>query len=307
MFEIETLDIRDSRIFLAQAFEHGVQNETISFDRLEILHEQIVAISNKLITVKVRDSSSKHEIENWVTNAFILISLGLEYASKGDLVKAVNLLNQNDLVKFFQIGNTLAKRLTEYAKEVKENAILVSSDIDQIEVTLEKIEIYNAYENQFFEAVISLQLNIVNAKIILESSGKHRPITAISDLNLVRSMLENLERRSEYYHTLPKSKIFDANFADLEFVDGSEIVLTQALMINLALYRQLEFHVTQEDIDNFHDICYDEEFDTIRKDTVDLLIGWIGHFLDQAGRDERVKHYAIEYWRYCLEKLAEIV
>jgi len=306
MIEIEPLATCDFRMFLAQAFEYGIQNDIISFDRMDILHEQILAISNKLITVKTRDSSSKYEIENWVTNAFCLISLGLEYAIKGDLIKAAKLLNRNDLIKFFQIGNTLTKRLTKYTKKVREDAVLVSPDIDQIEVIREEIKIYNTYEEQLFEALMSLQLNIDRADIVLDFSETLRPITAMNDLNIANSMLRNLELRSEYYRTLPQSKIFDADFTSLEDEDVSGIAITQALMINLALYRQLEFHVNQEDIGNFHDICYDKKSNTINKATVDLLIGWIGHFLDKAGKTEQVKRYTIQYWRYCLDKLEKV-
>lgn len=307
MFEIERLANQDSRMFLAQAFEYGVQNDVISSDRLDVLHEQIVAISNKLITVRVRDSSSKYEIQNWITNAFGLISLGLEYAtSNGDLAKAAKLLNQNKLIKFFQIGNTLAKRLTEYARQVKENGVLVSPVTKQIEVTREEVKIYNTYEEQFLETVMQLQLNIDHADVVLDSLEKLRPIIAMEDLNLAKLMLNNLELRSKYYRILPKDKIFDADFTALETIDSSEMI-TQALMINLALYRQLEFHVNQEDIDNFHDIFYDDKSNTIKKETVHLLIGWIGHFLDEAGQAEEVKRYTVQYWRYCLDKLKGIL
>jgi len=308
VFEIERVANQDSRIFLARAFEYGVQNDVISSDRLDVLHEQIVAISNKLITVRVRDSSSKYEIQNWVTNAFGLISLGLEYAtSNGDLAKAAKLLNQNKLIKFFQIGNTLAKRLTEHARQVKEDGVLVSPVTDQqIEVTREEVKIYNTYEGLFLEEVMRLQLNIDHADVVLESHEKLRPVIAMEDLNLAKLMLNNLELRSKYYRILPKDKIFDADFTALEAIDSSEMI-TQALMINLALYRQLEFHVNQEDIDNFHDIFYDDESNTIKKETVHLLIGWIGHFLDEAGQSEEVKRYTVQYWRYCLEQLKEIL
>lgn len=307
MFEIERLANQDSRMFLARVFEYGVQNDVISSDRLDVLHEQIVAISNKLITVRVRDSSSKYEIQNWVTNAFGLISLGLEYAtSNGDLAKAAKLLNQNKLIKFFQIGNTLAKRLTEYARQVKENGVLVSPVTKQIEVTREEVKIYNTYEEQFLETVMQLQLNIDHADVVLDSHEKLRPIIAMEDLNLAKLMLNNLELRSKYYRILPKDKIFDADFTALETIDSSEMI-TQALMINLALYRQLEFHVNQEDIDNFHDIFYDDESNTIKKETVHLLIGWIGHFLDEADQAEEVKRYTVQYWHYCLDKLKGIL
>jgi len=317
MFEVDTIAERNSKIFLAQAFKYGVNNDIISFDRLDILHEQILAISNKLITVKVRDSSSKYEIENWVTNAFILISLGLEFASKGDIPQAAKLLNLNELVKFFQIGNTLAKKLIEYAQNVKTDAILVSHDNDNksdssdeslypIEITQEEFKLYNAYEEKFLGNLESLQLNIEYTKVVLDYSGTFRPITSIKELELARTMLNNLDCRSKYYHSLPKQKIFDADFTDLESVNGSEIVITQALMINLALYHKLEFYVTKDEIKQFLDICFDEESDEIKKEEMDFLIGWVQHFLEQAEKSEKVKHYTIDYWRYCLGKLCNL-
>lgn len=304
MFEIEIGDSQNNRIFLAQVIKHGVKNELVSTERLDVLHDQIVAISNKLITVKVRDSSSEYEVENWITNAFCLISLGLEYASKGDLVKAAKLLSQNDLIKFFQIGNTLAKRLTEYAREVKEKGILFSSVNNKIEVVREELKIYNVYEEEFLEALLSLQLNTEHADVVIDSREKLRPIISIDDLTLARTMLNNLELRSKYYRTVTKNKLFDADFTALDFIDSSKAA-TQALMINLALYRQLEFHVTQKDIDEFWDTFYEEESDTIKSDTVHLLTDWIENFLEEAGQTEQVKSYTVKYWHYCLNKLKE--
>ena len=74
-------------------------------------------------------------------------------------------------------------------------------------------------------------------------------------------------------------------------------------MVNLILYREIDFHLTPEDWDNFLDIAYDTENNAIKKDTHDRLLGWIGHYLNEMGQAEEVRKYAVNYWRHCLKQV----
>jgi hypothetical protein len=101
---------------------------------------------------------------------------------------------------------------------------------------------------------------------------------------------------------LPQEKVFAAEYPP-GTDDDTTRQLTTALMVNLTLYREIDFHLDPKDWDNFRDIAYDAEHGSVKKASRDGLLGWIGHYLEVAGVPHEVKKYAVEYWRNCLRLL----
>jgi hypothetical protein len=86
--------------------------------------------------------------------------------------------------------------------------------------------------------------------------------------------------------------------------------ITQALIVNLALNQQVRFRVEREDLTKFQKVCCDSTTGKINNATRDSLLKWVENYfenrmLEFGEQDESVKRYAIEYWKYCIEKLRE--
>ena len=303
MLEADALTHYDSRLFLAQTLEHGQQTGQISPARLDKIHQDIASLAQKLIAIKVEDLSSRAEIRGQIQEAFTLTSLGLEYGCEGALDKSVRLLNSNRLIKFFQIGNTLVDKLAERSQNTLEKAVLISPAMQTVEQ--EKIPAYNEWESDFLESIIERKLAIDAAQISLNQlSANPRSLMGLADINIANQQLDYINRRFSYLQALPQEKIFAVDYPpdnDYDIVRQ----ITIALMVNLALYREVDFHLDEEDLDNFCSIAYDIEGCTVKKASQDLLLGWIRGYMEVAGQPEEVKEYAVEYWKYCLSVFDE--
>lgn len=295
MFEIDTLAYYDNRLFLAQTLSHGHDIGEIVHEKADSIHQEIAALSHKLITIKAEDFSSRSELRKHIQDTFLLSSLGLEYGSQGDLDKAVRLLNRNEIIKFFQIGNTLIDKLVKHSQDTLKQAVLVSPE------TL-KIPVYNEWEREFIEAIPKHKLVINTPQVVLYQISPPRPITHLIDLTVATQQLDHINYRSSYLHSLPTAKLFAVEY--LPNTDGDTArEITTALMVNLLLYREIDFHLDPADLDNFRDIVYDAERGEIQKASKERLLAWIGHYLDLADKPDNVKKYAVAYWRECLRFL----
>ena len=305
MLEADALTQYDSRLFLAQTLEHGQKTGRISPARLDKIHQDIASLAQKLIAIKVEDLSSRSEIRGQIQEAFTLTSLGLEYGCEGALDKSVRLLNSNRLVKFFQIGNTLVDQLVERSRNTLEKAVLISPAMQAVDQ--EKILAYNEWESDFLELISERKLAIDAAQISLyQLSTNPRSLMSLADVNIANQQLDYINHRLSYLQALPQEKIFAVDY--LPDTDGDTArQITIALMINLVLYREIDFHLDEEDLDNFWDIAYDIEGCTVKKTSQDLLLNWIQGYMDVAGQPEEVKKYAVEYWKYCLSILKDVV
>ena len=301
MFEADALIHYDNRLFLAQTLEHGQNTGRISVEHLDKIHQDIATLAHKLITIKVEDLSSRAEIRGQIQEAFALTSLGLEYGCKGDLDKSIRLLNKNRLIKFFKIGNTLVDQLVERSQTTLEKAVLISPETPVIRIVAqERMPAYNEWERDFLESVIERKLVIDAAQVSLHQlSATPRPLMSLADIAIANRQLDYLNHRFSYLHALPQEKIFAADYPPNTDGDTAREITT-ALMVNLILYREIDFHLDRADLDSFRDIAYDAEHGVVKKASQDLLLGWIGHYMDLADQPEEVKKYAVEYWRYCL-------
>ena len=305
MLEADALTHYDSRLFLAQTLEHGQQTEQISPVHLDKIHHDIASLAQKLIAIKVEDLSSRAEIRGQIQEAFTLTSLGLEYGCKGALDKSVRLLTSNRLVKFFQIGNTLVDKLAERSQNTLEKALLISPAIRTVEQ--ENIPVYNEWESDFLESIVERKLAIDAPQISLSQlSTNPRSLMSLADINIANQQLDYINLRFNYLQALPQEKIFAVDYPpDTDSDTARQVTIT--LMVNLVLYREVDFHLDEEDLDNFCNIAYDIEHGTVKKASQDLLLGWIQGYMEVAGQPDDVKKYAVEYWRYCLSVFRALV
>ena len=305
MLEADALTQYDSRLFLAQTLEHGQKMGQISPARLDKIHQDIASLAHKLIAIKVEDLSSRSEIRGQIQEAFTLTSLGLEYGCKGALDKSVRLLSSNRLVKFFQIGNTLVDKLVERSRNTLEKGILIPPAMQTVEQ--EKIPAYNEWESDFLESIIGRKLAIDAAQISLNQlSANPRSLMHLADISVANQQLDYINLRLSYLQALPQEKIFAVDYPPDTDCDATRHI-TIALMVNLVLYREVDFHLDEEDLDNFCNIAYDIESCTVKKASQDLLLEWIRSYMDVVGQPEEVKQYAVEYWRYCLSIFENLV
>ena len=305
MFDADALTHYDSRLFLVQTLEYGQKTGQISPTCLDKIHHDIASLAQKLIAIKVEDLSSRAEIRGQVQEAFTLTSLGLEYGCDGVLDKSVRLLNSNRLIKFFQIGNTLVDKLVERSQNTLEKAVLTSPAVHSVEP--EGIPAFNEWERDFLALVVERKLAIDAAQLSLyQLSTNPRPLMSLADINIVSQQIDYIDHRFSYLQALPQEEIFSVDYPpDTESDTARQI--TTALMVNLVLYREVDFHLDEEDLDNFCDIAYDIEDCVIKKGSQDLLLGWIRSYMDVAGQPEEVKRYAVEYWKYCLSVFTDLI
>ena len=303
MFEADALAHYDSRLFLAQTLEHGQKTGRISTARLDKTHQDIASLAQKLIAIKVEDLSSNAEIRGQIQDAFALTSLGLEYSCEGILDKSVRLLNSNRLIKFFQIGNTLVDKLVERSQTTLEKAVLISPPT--LSLDPEKIPAYNESERDFLELIAERKLAIDAAQISLyQLSTNPRSLMGSADIKIANQQLDYIHQRLSYLQALPQENIFAVDYPpDTDFDTPRRITI--ALMVNLVLYREVDFHLDEEDLDNFRDIAYDIEECAVKKESQELLLNWIQDYMEVVGQPEAVKEYAVEYWKYCLSVFEE--
>ena len=305
MLEADALTHYDSQLFLAQTLEHGQKTEQILPAHLDKIHHDIASLAQKLIAIKVEDLSSRSEIRGQIQEAFTLTSLGLEYGCEGALDKSVRLLNSNRLVKFFQIGNTIVDKLVERSQNTLEKAILISPTVQTVEP--ETIPAYNEWEGDFLELIIERKLAIDTPQSSLNQlSANPRSLMSLADINVANQQIDYIDLRFSYLQALPPEKIFAVDYPP--DTDGNTArQITIALMVNLVLYREVDFYLDEEDLDNFWDIAYDIESCTVKQASQDLLLEWIRSYMDVVGQPEEVKKYAVEYWRYCLSIFEKLI
>jgi len=179
----------------------------------------------------------------------------------------------------------------------------------------DELELYSALEKQFIAVLLDEnRIMIDHADMEIETTVPPQPIGSLADVTIAEKMLDNLALRTEYMHYLITDGI-DAEVM-LDAVYNPARKITQALIVNLALNQQVgevsatSFHVEREDLTKFQKVCCDSATGKINNATRDFLLKWVENYfenrmLEFGEHDESVKRYAIEYWKYCIEKLRE--
>ena len=303
MFDIDVPAQYDRRLFLSRTLVRGDEAGEISYAKEEAIRQEIAALSHKLITVKTEDVASMQQLRQQVQEAFVLVNLGLEYGSHGELDRSVRLLKNNQVVKFFQIGNTLISELRDRCHDTLENAVLASPESSAFtHHAADDIPVYNEWERQFLDGINKHKLVIDSPQVMLRGVTPPRPITDLADLAIVSRQLDNIDNRLAYIHTLPLQKVLDAEYRVNTDGDTAREI-TIALIVNLVLYHEIDFYFDNDDLKNLREVAYDSESGQIIGDSSDRLIKWIQHYLDRDSLSERVKNYAVAYWQDALKVL----
>ncbi len=295
----------DGRLFLAQALAHGDTFGGIPRERADTLYQNIAAIAHKLITMKTTDLSDQSGLRTQIQTAFTLTSLGLEYGSKGDLDKAVRLLCKNRVVKFFQIGNTLTEKLLDRARQLLQHGVILPPDRDEADVLgitatdleTEGIQIYTQAEQEFLKALLTYRTTIRSPQITIRDTEVPRALIHLAEVNMIDQQLACIENRCHYVKALPLDNLFALD-PPLSLFPNPIEHLTLGLIVNLVLYRQVDFQLDDDTRQDFYELVYvDGE---IRQSLRQQLLNWIAQYFEQAHQPEPVKTYAVSYWDDCL-------
>ena len=296
----------DRRLFLARALVHGDTLDRIPREQADALYQSIAAIAHKLITMKTADLSDASALRTHIQTAFTLTSLGLEYGSKGDLDKAVNLLPKNRIVKFFQIGNTLMEKLRDRARHLLEHAVIRPPSreaqsrlgTDYTDLETEGIQIYTQAELEFLKALLIYRISIRTLQVTIRDTETPRPLLHLTEVEMIDQQLACIEHRCDYVKALPLENLFTLD-PPLSIFPNPIEHLTTGLIANLVLYRQVDFQLDEDARQDFHQLAYvDGE---VRESFRQQLLNWIAQYLEQAQQPESVKRYAVSYWDDCLQ------
>lgn len=295
----------DGRLFLAQALAHGDTFGGISREQADALYQSIAAIAHKLITMKTSDLSDQSGLRTQIQTAFTLTSLGLEYGSKGDFDKAVRLLCKNRVVKFFQVGNTLTEKLLDRARQLLEHGVILPPDRDEervlgttyTDLETEGIQIYTQAELEFLKALLTYRTTIRSLQITIRDADVPRTLIHLAEVNMIDQQLACIENRCHYVKALPLDNLFALD-PPLSIFPNPIEHLTLGLIVNLVLYRQVDFQLDADTRQDFYKLAYvDGE---LRQSLRQQLLDWIAQYLEQAHQPEPVKAYAVSYWDDCL-------
>ena len=295
----------DGRLFLAQALAHGDTFGGIPRERADVLYQNIAAIAHKLITMKTTDLADQSGLRTQIQTAFTLTSLGLEYGSKGDLDKSVRLLCKNRVVKFFQIGNTLTERLLDRARHLLEHGVILPPERDEeralgttyTDLETEGIQIYTQAELEFLKALLTYRTTIRSLQITIRDTEAPRALIQLAEINMIDQQLACIENRCHYVKALPLDTLFALD-PPLSIFPNPIERLTLGLIVNLVLYRHVDFQLDDDTLQDFYQLVYvDGE---IRQSLRQQLLDWIAQYLEQAHQPEPVKAYAGSYWDECL-------
>ena len=295
----------DGHLFLAQALAHGDTFGGIPRERADTLYQNIAAIAHKLITMKTADLSDQSGLRTQIQTAFTLTSLGLEYGSKGDFDKAVRLLCKNRVVKFFQIGNTLTEKLLDRARHLLEDGVILPPDRDAeralgatyTDLETEGIQIYTQAEFEFLKALLTYRTTIRSHQITIRDTEVPRALIHLAEVNIIDQQLACIENRCHYVKALPLENLFALD-PPLSIFPNPIEHLTLGLIVNLVLYRQVDFQLDADTRQDFYELAYvDGE---VRQSLRQQLLDWIAQYLEQAHQPEPVRTYAVSYWDECL-------
>lgn len=296
----------DGRLFLAHAFVHADTLDRISRERMDTLYQNIAAIAHKLITMKTADLSDESALRTHIQTAFTLTSLGLEYGSKGNLDRAVQLLHKTRIVKFFQIGNTLMEKLLDRARHLLEHAVVLPPSPDEerplgvnyTDLETEGIQIYTQAELEFLKALLIYRTTVRTLQLTIRDTEPPRPLLHLAEVEMIDRQLACIEQRCDYVKALPLDDLFTLD-PPLSIFPNPIERLTLGLMVNLLLYRQVNFQLDEDARQDFHQLAYVDG--KVRGSFRQQLIDWITRYLEQAQQPEPVKMYAASYWEDCLQ------
>ena len=317
----------DPRLFLFKALTKLEERHDTPIGKMDELNSQILAIVNKLSMVKPADISKLSELRMVARDVILRLNLGVEHSSKENLAHATHLLLHNDIIRFYQIGNTLMVKLKNEAQEIRQRGQLTVSESETYPGMVMEMFLLNHAERYFLDELQFESLLISEASTVIESKGIPRrevidpisgaviehlslerqgdPIEQLSQVRVAERMLKNLSHRLDYLATIPfdlmtKEKDFRyaPNMAGAHNLGGR---ISCGIMVNLAIDSGKYFCVTLGDVQQFCEQCVGS--DGVAEEVEGILLKWLIEYLGTHQTTEAVVDYAYDYWMYWLEKL----
>ena len=301
----------DPRLFLFRALSELGELEEVPIERIDELNRQIVAIMNKRSVMEPVDISKLSELRTVARNVVLRLNLGLEHGSKLNLIRARHLLVHNDMIRFYQIGNTLMTKLRRDAESLCQRARLTIAESGMVQVgghpeAVTEMSLLSQIEEDFLSAVIDETLIIGKVAVVIESKAEQgQPIEQLSQVEIADGMLKNIGLRLDYLQTLPLYFLVkEKDFRYVESTGGSENLagkITCGMMVNLAIESGKHFCVTLDSIRRFREECVTA--DEISEAVEEKLLAWLLEYLETHQATEAVIDYAYDYCMYWLNQL----
>jgi hypothetical protein len=133
--------------------------------------------------------------------------------------------------------------------------------------------------------------------VTIRDADVPRTFIHLAEIDTIDRQLANIENRSHYVQALPLERLFALD-PPLSIFPNPIEHLTLGLIINLVLYRQIDFQLDEDARQDFHKLAYDEG--EIRQSLRQQLLDWISQYLEQTHQPDAVKTYAVAYWDDCL-------
>ena len=301
----------DPRLFLFRVLSELGELEEVPIERIDELNRQIVAIMNKRSVMEPVDISKLSELRGVARDVVLRLNLGLEHGSKLDLSRARHLLVHNDMIRFYQIGNTLMTKLKCDAEALQQRARLTIAESGMVQVgghpeAVMEMPLLSQIEEDFLPAVIDETLIIGEvAPVIQSKTEKGQPIEQLSQVEIADRMLKNIGLRLDYLQTLPLHLI--AKEKNFRYVEGMESLedlagkITCGMIVNLAINSGRYFCVTLDKVRKFCEECITA--DEISEAVEEKLLAWLLEYLETHQATEAVIDYAYDYWMYWLNQL----
>ena len=301
----------DPRLFLFRALSELGGLENVPIERIDELNRQIVAIMNKRSVMEPVDISKLSELRTVARDVILRLNLGLEHGSKLDLIRARHLLIHNDMIRFYQIGNTLMTKLKHDAEALRQRARLTIAESGMAQVgghpeAVVEMPLLSQIEEDFLSALIDENLIIGEVAAVIKSTNEQeQPIEQLNQVEIADGMLKNLASRLDYLQTLPLYLITkEKNFRYIGGAEWSENLagkITCGMMVNLAIEGGKHFSVTLDNVRSFRKECI--RADGISEAAEEKLLAWLIEYLETHQATEAVIDYAYDYWMYWLDQL----
>lgn len=301
----------DPRLFLFRALSELNELEETPIDRIDELNRQIVAIMNKRSVIEPVDISKLSELRTVARDVVLRLNLGLEHGSELDLIRARHLLIRNDMIRFYQIGNTLITKLKREAEALRQRARLTIAESGMMQLgghpeAVVEMALLSRIEEDFLSAVIDETLIIGEVTPVIQSKvEREQPIEQFSQVEIADGMLKNIGLRLDYLQTLPL--YFIAKEKDLRYAESLESSedlagkITCGMMVNLAINSGRYFCVTLDRVRSFREKGITP--DGISEAVEEKLLAWLLEYLETRQATEAVIDYAYDYWMYWLNQL----
>ena len=301
----------DPRLFLFRVLSELGELENVPIERIDEINHQIVAIMNKRSVMEPVDISKLSELRGVARDVVLRLNLGLEHGSQLDLIRARRLLSCNDMIRFYQIGNTLITKLKRDAQDLRQRARLTIAETGMVQLgghpeAVMDMPVLSQIEEDFLSALMDEILIVGEVTVVVRSKAETgQPLEQLSQVEIADGMLRNIGLRLDYLQTLPLYLIAkEKDFRYVESMESSEDLagkITCGMIVNLGIDSGRYFCVTANKVRSFREACVTT--DEISEVVEEKLLAWLLEYLETHQATEAVIDYAYDYWMYWLNQL----